>query len=345
MASAGFSSNTTTPSISLDHLNIPATAVTCATTNAVNKMQTIADLLLLQCDEGTFTIQPLFNTATDCEKCKDIVIRNTKGLAATVRQIGHHLRHKQHALLCRSLEVLSDQVVTITEASAHMAYTNVADSIKHKPIDRYLLTKCELDITAACERLHFKYGSITNEEMLKISSGVSDNVALIKRTCLEVKESMEFTLEDKTQISLMVDAISASFVSFANCLKDFTLTPHSSECRRKCLIVSKPLLSSVAAVIQLTDSATYTNMPLQMTKKLSEPMTALLGSAMAIVSSSVRYVESAQSVTESMGDSNTWKSLVNCSKSVAESANLLAATWKDSTPFASKRNSFINLAV
>jgi len=82
-----------------------------------------------------------------------------------------------------------------------------------------------------------------------------------------------------------------------------------------------------------------------MTKKLSEPMTALLGSAMAIVSSSVRYVESVLSVTESMGDSNTWKSLVNCSKSVAESANLLAATWKDTTPFASKRNSFINLAV
>jgi len=345
MASAGFSSYAATSSTSLDHLNIPVTAVICASTNAANKMQTIADLLLLQSDEETFIIQPLFSTANDCEMCKDIVIRNTKGLTATIRQIGHHLRNKQHASLCRSLEVLSDQVVTITEASAHMVYANIIDSITRKPIDRYLLTKCELDITAACERLHFKYGSITNEEMFKISSGVSDSVALIKRTCLEAKESKELTLEDKTQISLMFDAISAAFVSFANCLKDFTLTPHSSECHRKCIIVSKPLLSSVNALIQLTDSATYNNMPLQMTKKLSEPMTALLGSAMAIVSSSVRYVESVESVTENMNDSNTWKSLVNCSKSVAESANLIAAIWKDTTPFASKRNSLINLAV
>jgi len=345
MASAGFSSHTTTPSTSLDHLSIPVAAVTCATTNAVSKMQTIADLLLLRSDEETFTIQPLFSTANDCEKCKDIVIRNTKGLAATIRQIGHHLRNKQHALLCRSLEVLSDEVVTITEASAHMAYANIIESVKHSPIDKYLLTKCELDITAACERLQFEYGTISNEEMLKISSGVSDNVSQIKRTCSEVKGSKELTLEDKTQISLLADTISAAFVSFANCLKDFTITPHSTECRRKCLIVSKPLLSSVNALIQVTDSIACTNIPLQITKKLSKPMTALLGSAMAIVSSSVRYVECVQNVTENTSDSSSWKSLVACSKSVAESANLLAATWKDTTPFASKRNSFINLAV
>ena len=343
MASAGFSSYSTTPSTSMEQLNIPASAVGCASSNAINKMQTIADMLLLQSDDASITIQPLFNTDSDFKKCKETVIKSAKGLAATIRQMTHQLRQRQYGSLCKSLEVLADQVVTVTEATTHMAYTNATDSItsdKQQLFNRYLLAKCELSITAACERLQFEYGSISSEELLKTTSGVSDHVASIKRICLEAKDLERLPSEDKTQISLLCDTISAAFMSFVNCLKIFTSNPRSSESRQKCLILSKPLLASIASLRQITDTTLLSEIPILLEKNSSKPLTVLLGSAMAIVSSSVRYVESVQSVVEDMEDNSSWKSLVNCSKSVAESATLMATSLKESTPFASRRSSF-----
>lgn len=344
MASAGFSSYSTTPSTSMEQLNISADVVDCASSNAVNKMQTIADMLLLQSDDALITVQPIFSTDDTFKKCKDAVIKNAKGLAATIRQMNHQLRQRQYSTLCKSLEVLADQVVTVTEATAQMAYTNPVDSItpsdRQSSFNRYLLVKCELDITAACERLQFEYGSISSEELLKTMSGISDHVASIKRICLEAKDLEMLPSEEKIQISLLSDSISAAFVSFVNCLKILMSNPHSSEYRQKCLILSKPLLASIASLRQITDTTMFSYMPVVLQKKPSDPMTALLGSAMAIVSSSVRYVESVQCVAEDMDDTSSWKLLVNCSKSVAESATLMATSLKESTPFASRRSSF-----
>ena len=339
MASAGFSSYSTTPSISMEQLNIPASAVNCASNSAVNKMQTIADMLLLQSDNATVTIQPLFNTDNNFKKCKDTIIKNAKGLAATIRQMNHQLRERQYGGLCKSLEMLADEVVTLTEATAHMAYTNAVDSInlnRQHSFNRYLLVKCELDITAACERLQFEYGPISSEELLKKTSWVSDHVGSIKRICLEAKDLESLPSEEKAQISLLGDTISAAFVSFVNCLKILTSNPRSSEYRHRCLILSKPLLTSIASLRQITDTALLNDMPILLEQKGSDPMTALLGSAMAIVSSCVRYVESVQNVAEDMDDNSSWKSLVNCSKSVAESATLMATSLKESTPSASR---------
>jgi len=345
MASAGFSSYSTTPSTSMEQLHIPASAVNCASYNAVCKMQTIAELLLLQSDDNdSITIQPLFNTDNDFTKCKDTIIKNAKGLAVTIRQINHQLRQRLYGSLCKSLDLLADQIVTVTEATAHMAYSNAVDSItsdKQQLFNRYMLVKCELDITAACKCLQFEYGIISSEELLKITSGISDHVTSIKRICLEAKDLETIPSEEKVQISLLSDTISAAFVSFVNCLKILMSNPQSSECRQKCLILSKPLLASIASLRQITDSTLLSNIPVLLEKKSSEPMTVLLGSAMAIVSSTVRYVESAQSVVEDMDENSSWKSLVNCSKSVAESATLMATSLK-STPYASKRNSFCN---
>ena len=344
MASAGFSSYSTTPSASMEQLNVPPSAVNCASSNAVNKMQTIADMLLLQSDDTTsITIQPLFNTDNNFKKCKDTIIKNAKGLAATIRQMNHQLRQRQYGSLCKSLEVLADQVVTVTEATAHMAYTSTIDSITlgdYHLFNRYLLVKCELDITAACERLQFEYGSISSEELLKATSEVSDHVASIKRICFEARDLESLPSEEKAHISMLGDAISAAFVCFVNCLKILASNPHSSEHRQKCLILSKPLLASIASLRQITDSTILSDMPVLLDKKSSEPLTVLLGSAMAIVSSSVRYVESVQNVAEDMDDNSSWKSLVNCSKSVAESATLMATSLKESTPFASRKSSF-----
>lgn len=326
----------------MEQLNVPASAVNCACSSAVIKMQTIADMLLLQSDDTSITIQPLFNT-DDFKKCKDTIIKNAKGLAATIRQVNHQLRQRQYGSLCKSLEMLADQVVTVTEATAHTAYTNAVDSITSNgqhSFNRYLLVKCELDITAACERLQFEYGPTSSDELLKTTSGVSDHVALIKRICLEAKDLESLPSEEKAQISLLGDTISAAFMCFVNCLKILTSNPQSSEYRQKSLVLSKPLLTSIASLRQITDTALLSDMPVLLQKKSSDPMTALLGSAMAIVSSSVRYVESVQNVADDMDDNSSWKSLVNCSKSVAESATLLATSLKESTPFASKRNSF-----
>ena len=343
MASAGFSSYSTTPSASMEQLNVPPNAVNCASSNAVNKMQTIADMLLLQSDNTSITIHPLFNTDNNFKKCKDTIIRNAKGLAATIRQMNHQLRQRQYGSLCKSLEVLADQVVTVTEATAHMAYTGTIDSItlnEHHSFNRYLLVKCKLDITAVCERLQFEYGSISSEELLNATSEVSDHVASIKRICCEARDLESLPSEEKAHISMLSDAISAAFVCFVNCLKILASNPHSSEHRQKCLILSKPLLASIASLRQITDSTLLSDMPVLLDKKSSEPLTALLGSAMAIVSSSVRYVESVQNVAEDMDDNSSWKSLVNCSKSVAESATLMATSLKESTPFASRKSSF-----
>lgn len=346
MASAGFSSYSTTPSTSMEQLNVPPSAVNCASNNAINKMQTVADMLLLQ-SETSITIQPHFNTDNNFKKCKDTIIKHAKGLAATIRQINHQLREKQYGSLCKSLEVLADQVVIVTEATAHMTYTNVVDSItstEQHSFNRYLLVRCELDITAACERLQFEYGPLSNEELLKTTSGVSEHVATIKRICLEAKDLESLPSEDKTQISLLGDTISAAFVCFVSCLKILASNPQSLEYRQKCLTLSKPLLASIASLRQITDTASLTDMPVLLEKKSSEPMTTLLGSAMAIVSSSVRYVESVQNVAEDMDDNSSWKSLVNCSKSVAESATLMATSLKEntprSTPLPSRRGSF-----
>lgn len=345
MASAGFSSYSTTPSTSMEQLNVPVTAVNCASSSAVNKMQTIADMLLLQSDDTSITIQPVFDTEHNFKKCKDTIIKNAKGLAATIRQINHQLRQKQYGGLCKSLELLADQVVTVTEATAHMAYANTVDSTTsdgQRSFNRYLLVKCELDITAACERLQFEYGPTVSEELLKTTSVVSDHVASIKRLCLEAKDLETFSSEEKAQISLLGDTISVAFMCFVNCLKILTSKPHSSKYRQKCLILSKPLLASIASLLQITDTTLFSNMPVLLEKQNSDSdwMIALLGSAMAIVSSSVRYVESVQDVVEDMDDNSSWKSLVNCSKSVAESATLLATSLKESTPFASRRSSF-----
>ena len=342
MASAGFSSYSTTSSTSMEQLSVPASAVNCASTSAVNKMQTIADMLLLQSDNASVTIQPLFNTDSNFKKCKDTIIKNAKGLAATIRQINHQLRERQYGSLCKSLEMLADEVVTLTEATAHMAYANAIDSVESNhqhSFNRYLLVKCELDITAACERLQFEYGPIFSEELLKITSWVSDHVGSITRICLEAKDLESLPSEEKVQISMLGDTISAAFVSFVNCLKILTSNPRSSEYRQKCLILSKPLLASIASLRQITDTVLLSDMPILLEQKGSDPVTALLGSAMAIVSSCVRYVESVQNVAEDMDDNSSWKSLVNCSKSVAESATLMATSLKESTPSASRATS------
>ena len=341
----GFSSYSTTPSISMEQLNLPPSAVNCVISNAVVKMQTIADMLLLQSDNSSITIQPLFNTDNNFKKCKDTIVKNAKGLAATIRQANHQLRERQYGGLCKSLELLADQVVTVTEATAHMAYTTTIDSISlsgNHSFNRYLLVKCELDITAICERLQFEYGLLSSEELLKATSEVSDRVASIKRICFDAKDLESLSSEEKAHISLLGDNISTALMCFVNCLKIFAANPHSSEYRRKCLILSKPLLASIASLRQLTDTTLLSDMPVLLEKNNSEPMIALLGSAMAIVSSSVRYVESIQNVAEDMDDNSSWKSLVNCSKSVAESATLMATSLKESTPFASRKSSFSN---
>ena len=98
----------------MEQLNVPASAVNCACGSAINKMQTIADMLLLQSDDTSITIQPLFNTDNDFKKCKDTIIKNAKGLATTIRQVNHQLRQRQYGSLCKSLEMLADQVVTVT---------------------------------------------------------------------------------------------------------------------------------------------------------------------------------------------------------------------------------------
>ena len=311
-------------------------------TETCDKMQLVAELLLLQTGSQPVAIEPVSMGNESYAKSRDAIVANTKGLAISIKDLSKHLRQRNLPAMQQDIQRVGHQVIILTEAATHAAYITALTDVMCKPakpglFDRYSFARAQQGVHMAYEKFKPEYGHLNRDEILQISRTFADNLTLLSQGCKQAADSQNTGARDRTQLLNCTQCLQGTTAAFLASLKAFATT-HSSENRRRCLLFGRPVLAAVDCIVEFTNFPQFGGKPARLTQKGFELQTEILGGAMAIVSSSVQLLTTAKSLLQHTATSDTshWQKIVNCTKAVADATKLLSSSIREHTPLPSR---------
>ena len=320
--------------------------------NAAERIQLVADLLLLQSRTSSYqpvpsnkpaALEPITQGNESYSKSRDTIVANTKGLAISIKDLTQGLYKRSLGGVYRTIENLTEQVIVLTEAATHAAYfTALADRqctpAKPGVVDRYSFERAKQAIHMSYDMFKPEYiDSMTRNQVLQISRTFANNIAVLTQGCKLASENGSLRESDRSQFANLVVCLQGTTSAFLASLKLFA-TSHSQENRKRCLLFGKPLLAAVDSTVEFANYPQFVGRAAVLSERGYESQTEILGAAMAIVGSSIRLLETTADILDN-ADSALWQKMVNCSKAVADSTKLLSGTLRDHTPMPSRRPS------
>ena len=342
MASAGVASGSAPPPPAPPPGGCSPVTVERTCGETCEKMQLVAELLLLQTGSQPVAIEPVSMGNESYAKSRDAIVANTKGLAISIKDLSKHLRQRNLPAMQLDVEQIGEQVIILTEAATHAAYITALTDVMCKPakpglFDRYSLARAQQGVHMAYEKFKPEYGHLSRDEILQISRTFADNLALLSQGCRLAAENQKTSARDRTQLLNCTQCLQGTTAAFLASLKAFA-SSHSSENRRRCLLFGRPVLAAVDCIIEFTNFPQFGGTPARLTQKGFELQTEILGGAMAVVSSSVQLLTTAKDLLQhtATGEASHWLKIVNCTKAVADATKLLSSSIRQHTPLPSR---------
>lgn len=334
---------------------LPSELVILGCNEACEKIQLVADILLLQAappppsladhaERQQASIQHLPAENGSYGKSRDAIIANTKVLSISIKQLTNFLNKKRLDGVNEVVHSITDQVILLTEAATHAAYFMSMADIRCKPakigaVDHYQLECARQAVYMCYEKFKPQYKIFNSQpQIMKISRILADNIAKLSQECKQASENREISPLDRAQFANCIQCLQGAAATFLESLQTLAASHSEEDCKR-CLIFGKPLLAAVDAVAEFAKFPQFSGTPAVLTQRGFESQTEILGGAMAIVSSTIQLLEAAKSILENETTSNHWQKFANCAKAVAEASKLLSTSIRDHTPVLSRRQS------
>ena len=325
--------------------------------DACERIQLVADLLLLQSNTSSYhapstsihsskqpaVLEPISKGNESYSKSRDAIVANSKGLAISVKDLGHKLNKLNLGGVYRTVQNITEQVVILTEAATHAAYFTALTDVHCKPAtpgvaDRYSFERARQAVHMSYDMFKPDYvHSMTRNQVLQISRTFANNLGILTQGCKLASENKSLKETDRSQFSNCVQCLQGTTSAFLASLKLFA-SSHSEENRKRCLLFGRPVLAAVDSTVEFTRFPQFAGKPAELTERGYHSQTEILGGAMAVVSSSIQLLETAENILDNNNSSN-WQKMVNCTKAVADSSRLLSSSIRDQTPMPSRRPS------
>lgn len=326
-------------------------------TDACDRIQLVADLLLLQSNTSSYqtprprtlssqqpaALEPISKGNESYSKSRDAIVANTKGLAISVKSLSHSLNKLELGHVYRIVQNVTEQVIVLTEAASHAAYFTALTDVCCTPaqpgaVDRYSFERARQAVHMSYDMFRPDYvQSLTRNQILQISRTFATNLGLLSQGCKLASENKSLAVFDRSQFSNCVHCLQGATQAFLESLKLFA-SSHTDENRRRCLLFGRPLLAAVDSTVEFARFPQFAGKPAKLTERGYQSQTEILGGAMAVVSSSIQLLETTGNILDDNISSN-WQKMANCTKAVADSSKLLSSSIRDHTPMPSRRPS------
>ncbi len=124
---------------------------------AVERMQLVAELLLLRSGARPVATEPLSAGSESYSKSRDALVANTKGLAISIKELSKSLNERDLPAVYRLVHRISSQVIVLTEAATNAAYLTSLTDPRSKPaqagpVDRYSFARAKQAIHQSYNR-------------------------------------------------------------------------------------------------------------------------------------------------------------------------------------------------
>lgn len=318
---------------------------------SVERIQLVAELLLLQSGrDKPAALEPVSTGHESYAKSRDAIVAHTKGLAISIKEFGKRLHGKDPTAVYQLANRVADQVILLTEASTHAAYfsaLNDADSEPASPpvVDRYALSRARQDLKLAYAKFKLDYGSLSREQVTRVSGVFADNLSILSRTCKQASENKSIRISDRVQFSNCAQGLQGATAAFLTSLKSFAGS-NSIEDRKKCVLFGRPLIEMANSIVEYAHFAQFTGTAAKLSEDSYLAQTQVLAGAMAIVGATIQLLNTGRAILEesrglggeggwTQGAGEQWQKLVNCSKAVADATKLLATAIRTHTPLPS----------
>ena len=134
-------------------------------------------------------------------------------------------------------------------------------------------------------------------------------------------------------------SISGTTAALLSAIKCYAKSRQEKD-REKCIIFTKPLLETINAMMAFGSLPEYSGVAARMSEQGREAQCAILGGAMAVVSSSIRLFTSTASLIENHEDPVQWQKMMQCCKAISDSTKLLSGALRENSITGSQRAPF-----
>jgi hypothetical protein len=231
------------------------------------KMQAVADMLLLTRDMRPVHNDKVSAPGESYPKYRDTVVTKTKGLLVATGKI-NELVYSVTARwqdVCSCIQDICELVVSLAECCAHLAYlvgvhNPLATAAVAGVIDQYKLKRSNLDIELSCQRL-----KQTNREMLvppllvQICSTVSSNLYELTESCKSASE-LATEAHDQDQFKHCIKSFTASGSCLLSSIKCFKRQPTELH-QQRCINFCEPLLAAVRGMVSFAVEEQFLGKP------------------------------------------------------------------------------------
>ena len=333
-------------SISIEVCASRKEAVVLECTEAREKIQLAADILLLQTvssqtlatDPHHFCVfQPFSVDIKLYSKSRDTVIANTKGLSISVKELVHLLNKQSFDGVSDLVQSITTHVVSLIEAATSAAYLSAMTDPQSKPaqpgeINIYHFERARQQVHMCYERFKSECGiHQSREHVLETSQILADSMAVIIQGCSDAAQNKNLSNVDRVQFNSCTQCLQGVTAAFLESLKAIAAC-HSEDNQKRCILFGKPVLAAVDTTIDFVKFPQFLGTPAILTPHSFQSLTEILGGAMAVVSSTVQILEGAKSIVNecNIGPSNL--KVANGAKAVAEASKLLSMSIRRCSP-------------
>lgn len=134
-------------------------------------------------------------------------------------------------------------------------------------------------------------------------------------------------------------SISGATAALLSAIKAYAKSRQEKD-REKCVIFSKPLLETIDAVLAFASLPEYLGVSARMSDQGKAAQSAILGGAMAVVSSCIRLFTCSTSLVHSREDPTQWQKMMQCCKAISDSTKLLSGALRENSITGSQRAPF-----
>ncbi|OCT89715.1 talin rod domain-containing protein 1 [Xenopus laevis] len=302
-----------------------------------NKMQLVADLLLLSSEPRPVSPESSLQFGETFEKCRDTVIARTKGLSILTHDVQSQLNMGRFAEVGDTVQEMGDLLVSLIELSAHAAYLAAVEvpgsqAAQAGLVDRYKVTRCRHEVEQSCATLRsVPLAELTPQLLLEVSQNLSRNLKTLTDASVAASDKSRDKFA-KEQFKLGVKCMSTSASALLACVREVKTSP-SELSRNRCALFSGPLVQAVHALVGFATEPQFLGRAAILNPEGKAVQTAILGGAMSVVSACVLLTQCLRDITQ-LSDSSSkmtdYKDRLRSSAcAVSDGCNLLSQALRE----------------
>ena len=247
------------------------------------RMQAVADMLLLTSDMRPVHSDKVLVHNDSCPKYRDTVVTKTKGILVATSKINElvYTVTARWQDVCLCIQDICELVVSLVECCAHLAYLVGIRSPAATPaipgiIDPYKLRRAGLSVELGCHRLRQTSREILSPPVLvQICSEVSSSLSELTESCKKASE-LASDAGDQDQFKHCIKSFTACGSCLLSSIKCFKRQPTELH-RQRCINFSEPLLASVKGMVSFATEEQFIGKPAVLPADGKENMKAILG--------------------------------------------------------------------